>query len=236
MRFNQPTDYSPGTGNTALLPCQLSSCHPPSQHMGCVRSKKAAEQLRAAFLPPCPLQLSQVSGTTGSSRSCLPAVQRIQGQAGTQEGNDSPSLLPGLSISALFKRLSWAQEDTLYRVQPKNKILQNVYAAQGGMCSQITSDLTPSACPFPPSALLPVLLNCVKLFFYTFFSFVAIFTKAESLNILCIFQGSTSCTDGLFLWNYWIYLGTNSCHFSVVCLRFLLEPLSTRCTMHQVWA
>lgn len=119
MRFNQPTDYSPGTGNTVLLPCQLSSCHPPSQHMGCVRSKKAAEELRAAFLPPCPLQLSQVVGATGSPRSCLPAVQRIQGQAGTQGGNDSPSLLPGLSISAWFKRSSSAQENTLYRIQSK---------------------------------------------------------------------------------------------------------------------
>lgn len=59
MRFSQPTDYSPGTGNTLLLTCQLSHCHPPSQHMGCVRSKKAAEQLSAVFLRPRPAQRSR---------------------------------------------------------------------------------------------------------------------------------------------------------------------------------
>lgn len=120
MRFNQPTDYSPGTGNTVLLRCQLSSCHPPSQHMGCVRSKKAAEQLSAEFLPPCPLQLSEVIGAPGSSQSCLQQCREYKVRQEHRKGMTLP-LLPGLSISAWFKGSSWAQENTLYHMQPKTK-------------------------------------------------------------------------------------------------------------------
>lgn len=158
MRFSQPTDYSPGTGNTVLLPCQLSSCHPPSQHMGCVRSKKAAEQLSAEFLPPLPPPAQRSHWHYWQLSELPTAVQRIQGQAGTQGGNDSPSS-PWPEHQCLIQRILMSSEEYFIPYATENKILQNVYATHGGTYGQITSDLTPSACPFPSSALLPVLLN-----------------------------------------------------------------------------
>lgn len=164
MRFNQPTDYSPGTGNTVLLRCQLSSCHPPSQHMGCVRSKKAAEQLSAEFLPPCPLQLSEVIGAPGSSQSCLQQCREYKVRQEHRKGMTLP-LLPGLSISAWFKGSSWAQEN-IYTICNWKQNFTKCLCRSWRNAQQITSDLTPSACPFPSSALLPVLLNWAKIFLH----------------------------------------------------------------------
>lgn len=119
MRFNQPTDYSPGTGNTVLLTCQLSHCHPPSQHMGCVRSKKAAEQLSAVFLPPpAPSSSAKFSTLLAALRAAYQQCREYKVRQEHSKGMTLP-LLPGLSISAWFQPSLRAQEDTLYHMQPK---------------------------------------------------------------------------------------------------------------------
>lgn len=198
MRFNKPTDYSPGRGNALLLMCQLSYCHPPSQHMGCVRSKKAAEQHITVFLLP---HTAQLSHRRYWQLLELPISNAETTRSGMSAVRDWHSLYPlGWASAPDFNCPHWFKRIFFAVRNQKQNEKKQVYAtswwsAQPNHDRSDTFRLPISFFSFSSSAVAT---------WFNSFSHPSLFLLLSLKHnpwTFCVFGGFLSYTDRLFLWN-----------------------------------